>query len=133
MLAPQSKTINGHTWSASPLPGMRALRLYPLAARGVAGGFMNLLPDDMEHVCRELLAMVRVDGKELTPKVLELDLAGHVNVLLQDVLPFSFEVNYGRNGDFSGAAPAPVEAARPSPDSTTAPTSGSAGDSSPNG
>jgi hypothetical protein len=105
MREPQTKEFAGHSYTVTPLPFMRAVRGYPLAARAVASGFMSLTPEEMQKVTSDLLSLVTRDGKEVLTKTSDLELAGDVNVFLSEVLPFSFDVNYGKNGDFSDAAP----------------------------
>lgn len=113
MREPQERVINGRTFVVTPLPAMRALRLWPLvskAFKSVDGEmFAALSADEMEKLTRELLAMARVDGQELL-KVFDLELQGEIPTVME-VLSFAISVNY--MSGFTTAAPAPAGAATP--------------------
>lgn len=98
MREPQEITINGRVFSVAPLPAMRALKLYPLIAKGWMRDKDNpleLLTDtEMERVAKGLLELTRVDGKELWP-VIDLELQGDIPSLME-LLAFAVKVNYSR-------------------------------------
>ena len=61
----QETAIGGRTFSVTPLPAMRALRLWPLVARGFMteeSPLTKLSADEIETLARGLLALARVDG-----------------------------------------------------------------------
>ena len=88
MRDPQNKTIGGKTYTVTPLPAMRALRLMPLVAKGIG----NMTPDELERFARELLSMARVDGREML-KTFDIDMQGEMPALME-LLAFATSVNY---------------------------------------
>lgn len=92
----------------TPLPAMRALRLWPLVARGFMtedSPLTKLSADEIETLARGLLAMSRVDSKELLP-IMDAELQGDIPSLME-LLSFAVRVNY--SGFNSGsAAPGPA-------------------------
>lgn len=102
MREPQEKIIDGRLYSVTPLPAMRALRLVPLALKGIG----KMSPDEIEAFARAILSMARVDSKELMP-TFDLEMQGAMSALVE-LLTFAIEVNFG---GFSDAAPAATAAA----------------------
>jgi hypothetical protein len=103
MREPQEKVIGGKTYSVTPLPAMRALRLWPLVARGffgvdIAKGGADAIPltrltaDEVEKLARELLSMARVDGVELLPQI-DMVLQGDIPAMM-DLLSFAVNASY---------------------------------------
>ncbi len=138
-IATHEREIDGHRYTVSQLPAMRALRLLnrfgriagPSLAR-MAGGegrddtfaqavqeLFDRLPDDeMEAVVRELLSAALADGKELLPQF-DLHFQGRMGALVQ-VLRFALEANYG---SFFGELAAASHALRTAPRSAGSSTS----------
>lgn len=114
MREPQERKIGERLFSVTPLPAMRALRLWPLVSRAMGGSkgedpFTSLTADEMEKLTRELLYGAFVDGHELL-KTFDLEMQGDV-VSVMELLSFAVEVNYSRG--FSSAAVEAVKAASP--------------------
>jgi hypothetical protein len=117
MREPQEKEIGGKRFSVTPLPAMRALRLWPLVARGFFGidtekGGADAIPltrlsaDEVEKLARELLSMARMDGAELLPQI-DGVLQGDIPTLM-GLLAFAVDANYA---SFSPGSAAPGPAA----------------------
>ena len=109
MREPAETVIGGKRYSVTPLPAMRALRLWPLVAKGfmVEGtALVNLSADEVERLARELLSMARVDGAELLP-ALDIVMCGDMPALMQ-LLSFAVNVNYSA---FSADSDASAQAA----------------------
>jgi hypothetical protein len=106
----QETTINGRVYSVTPLPAMRALRMWPLVARGFMteeSPLTKLSADEIEALARGLLALARVDGKELLP-VMDLELQGDIPSLME-LLSFAVRVNYSGFNSGSTGPGQPVE------------------------
>jgi hypothetical protein len=90
MREPQSKEIGGKTYTVTPLPAMKALRMAPLAMKGL----MNMTPDEIQQFARENLSMAKVDGKELfgSHPIFDLELQGQVDTIFS-LLTFAIEIN----------------------------------------
>jgi hypothetical protein len=98
----QESTIGGRLFSVTPLPAMRALRLWPVVARGFMtdeSPLTKLTSDEIEALARGLLALARVDGKELLP-VIDVELQGDMPSLME-LLSFAVRVNYSGFSDGS--------------------------------
>jgi len=105
MREPQEAKIGERVFEVTPLPAMRALRLWPLVARGFMtdeSPLSKLTGDEIEQLTRGLLALARVDGKELLP-VVDRELQGDIPVLME-LLSFAVKINYSGFSDGSAAA-----------------------------
>lgn len=86
----QEKVIGGKTYSITPAPARRAMRVLPLIGKGV----FNLSGDESDTLARALLeGLSRVDGAELWP-IFDGHFAGDMPALLE-VLSFAIEVSTG--------------------------------------
>lgn len=145
MNEPQTKTIDGHEFQVSQLPGMRGLKVFTRLSKvlgaGLAGAFgaktneergvalLSLLQHvdeaDVEYVTKELFSVALVkppDSEKFGPvnPVFDRVFQGRIDLLFK-ALVFALQVNYGDFFKGLGAAAAGAAAAQAAPSTSSSP------------
>jgi hypothetical protein len=117
MIKTQEKVIAGHTILVTQYPGRKALtykaRIVKLMGSSIARLFSEgkqfsfdtftpavdellekLYPEDFTAFVLDLLQSTRIDGKEISSQVFDMEFAGDLP-LMYKILWFTLEVNYG--------------------------------------